>query len=263
MPAIKDLTIPSIDPKVVQTLAKNYHPLLYFPRLSNMLRDIFPERIFENNSKYDLHRLINDTVLENYQGESLLKYKLFQRYFNKKSIVGAYEIPVNKSRADFLAINGSTTSFEIKSVYDNFTKFNKQAADYLQVFEFNYLVVDQIHLEKAINLLPETFGLLTFKKGVFKKIIKSIQSNKIDPESQLNLLSKKELTTWFREEGDNIKQILQNSVPEIINSKFKKILKSRYQSRWDFIIRHYEAILPVDFQFFFNTNVDPKYIYYY
>ena len=42
-------------------------------------------------------------------------------------------------------------------------------ADYMLAFEFNYLVIDEIHIEKAKALLPESFGLWCYKKGKFQK----------------------------------------------------------------------------------------------
>ena len=245
----------------LQSVAKKYHPLLYISKLISILQDIFPIRNFEHFTKPDLHKLINDLLIEHYPGESLFKYKLFQQYINKRNIVAAYEIKVNNSRADFLTVNGHTTCFEIKSAYDNFSKFEKQAKDYLKVFEFNYLVVDHARSEKAADLIPPDFGLWTFQNGKYKRLKKAGVSTSLDPQAQLGLLNKRELTTAFPGCGASLPTILESHTSDAINSVFKKVLKSRYATRWEFVARHQKTILPIDLQFFFNTNIDPDRIY--
>jgi hypothetical protein len=250
-----------LDEKVIQSLAKQYHPLLYFTKLISLLQSLFPTEDFQDCSKHDLHLFVNETVLENYGGECLLKYKLSERYFHKRNIVAAYEMRVNNSRADFITINGNTTSFEIKSAHDNFTKFPKQSTDYLSVFEFNNLVVDHVHLSKALDLLPEYYGLWTYKNGKYRQIKKAVYNDQINPASQLGLLSKKERLGSFPEYQGNVELILACLRPEEINTRFKLILKARYCSRWNFIVKHRSSILPVDLQFFFNNNVLPLRVY--
>ena len=248
------------DTKVYNVLAKKYNTLDYSPRLAELLRSVYPSMNFDACSKYELHRILNDTLFENYNGEEILKYKLSQKYFNRKDIVAAFEIRVNNSRADFLTINGHTRSYEIKSELDNLSKFSKQAADYILAFEYNYLIVDQRHIEKAQDLLPYGFGLWSYKNGVYKKETGAKLNDKMDPEVQLNLLTKKERASYFGGTG-HLKEILNSYEASLINVKFKTILKSRYEDRWQFLVQNSKEILPIDIQFFFNTNVMPNQIY--
>jgi hypothetical protein len=250
-----------IENKLFNILAKKYNTLDYSPRLVELLRSVYPSMDFEDYSKYDLHRLLNDTLFENYNGEEILKYKLSQKYFNRKDIVAAFEIRVNNSRADFLTINGHTRSYEIKSELDNLSKFSKQAADYMLAFEYNYLIIDERHTEKARELMPQSFGLWTYKNGNYKREKGAKLNEAMNPEVQLKLLTKKERAFNFLNTGGNIKEILDSYDALQINHHFKTILKSRYKNRWEFLVRNNENILPIDTQFFFNTNVKPDYIY--
>lgn len=251
----------NIDRKTINTLAKKYNVLDYSVKLSSSLKGVFPNENFERFSKYELHKLLNDTLFQNYKGEEIFKYELFQNHINDKNIVAAFEIKVNNSRVDFLTINGHTTSFEIKSELDSLSKLSKQMADYMMAFEYNYLVTDDIHVEKAQELLPKSYGLVTYKGGKYKKLRKASFNGKMDSKVQLNLLTKREVVKWFPEGEGEIDSILSSLDTNTINCRFKKVLKGRYQNRWEFLKINKSEIFPMDVQFFFNTNIDPCLIY--
>lgn len=251
----------SVNKRAINLLAKSYNPLDYSVNLASLLKSVYPSENFDFFSKYDLHKLLNDTILQHYNGEEVLKYKLFQCYLNKKNFVAAFEIRVNNSRVDFLTINGASTSFEIKSELDNLSKLNKQMFDYMLAFEYNYLVVDAKHIKKARGLLPEQFGLWVYKNGKFQKAKKALLNDKMNPEAQLKLLSKKELANFFPYKDKDIVCILNKFDASSINKIFKEALKKRYKSRWDFLVNYEKQILPIDIQFFFNTNIQPRHIY--
>lgn len=247
--------------KAINNLAKKYNTLDYYINLATSLKSVFPSENFDHFTKYELHKRLNETILENYKGEEILKYKLFENYINKKNLIAAFETSVNNSRVDFLTINGCTTSFEIKSELDNLSKLSKQIADYQLVFEYNYLVVDEKHIEKAKKILPKSYGLWCYKKDKYQKLKKAELNDKIDPEVQLSVLTKQELIEAFPETNGLPEVILDRYDLRYINLHFKKTLKSRYKSRWCFLKDNQDSIFPIDVQFFFNTNIEPKYIY--
>lgn len=250
-----------VDNKLVKLIAKSYNPLDYNQQLIQLLSFAYPSLSFEGWDKFKLHQLVNDVVISKYDGEQVLKYYLFKNFYKKK-VIAAFEIKVNNSRADFLTINGSTNSFEIKSSLDNLYKLKKQASDYIRTFEYNYLVMDEKHLQNASELVPSSFGLWSFKNGRKKVHRNAILNEKIDVEIQLSILTKKDLKRFFSEVNGNKRQILKLFKEEEINFRFKSALKSKYCKRWSFVVENVDLILPVDIQFFFKTNINPKHIYY-
>lgn len=247
--------------RAINNLAKNYSTLDYYVKLLSDLKGVYPTEHFEDFSKHELHKLLNNILFQYYNGEEILKYKLAERYLKQRSIIGAFEMKVNNSRVDFLTVNGVSTSYEIKSELDNLSKLSKQMADYMLAFEYNYLVVDEIHIEKAKDLLPASFGLWCYKNGKYRTLQKAKLNKKIDPQMQLQLLTKKELITSYPEEQGKIKKILNTYKGSSINHLFKETLKDRYRNRWKFLMSNKENIFPIDIQFFFNTNIDPHSIY--
>lgn len=254
-----NLNIDKLNNHDIITLARSYNILDYYPKLKRIVSSIFGISDFEGITKHDLHRLLNDTLILKYKGESTLKSLLVEEFVNR-NVTAAFEIKVNSSRVDFLTINGDTKSFEIKSELDNLVKLPKQIRDYSKVFEYNHIVIDQKHYYKALKIIPDEYGIWSFVNG--KKIIlrKATKNAQLDASLQLNLFTKNELTTNFNSIV-NIEEILNKYATSQINTSFKQMLKKRYSKRWNFIRNNKEEIFPIDYQFFFNNNINPKDIY--
>ena len=248
----------TIDSKLVKEIVKNYNTLDYAPKLRELVNLIYPKSNLNKFCKLDLHKKINDLVLDGYEGEQVLKYRLF-RAFQASNLIAAFEIRVRNSRVDFLTINGSTTSYEIKSSLDNLDKLAKQSKDYIGAFEFNNIVIDKRHLDKCYDIVPRSFGIITVEKFEHTFVRKPIFNRALNPETQLSLLTKKEIIKYFGR--FEIANIINDFSAIQINDLFKLALKARYRSRWDFIVEHADDILPIDLQFFFNKNVPPSFIY--
>jgi hypothetical protein len=77
--------------------------------------------------------------------------------------------------------------------------------------------------------------------------------------AQISLLNKKEKKQVFGMDTDL--EILSTKSQKHINEGLKIALKSRYQSRWNFLTSQWENILPIDIQFFFNKNINPNLVY--
>ncbi len=248
-----------VDINIVKRIARDYKTLDYPITLLSHLEKAYPQANFEGYSKLDLHRVLNNLLMNNYFGENIHKYKLVEKFKSHKRVIAAFEINVNSSRLDFLAINGVSTSFEIKSKLDNLYKLKKQLNDYQKAFEFNYLVIDEVHLDNALLIIPENIGLWVYEKKKYRQVRPSHLSDKIDSKFQLGLLTKKEMRTYFNYDKPNL--VINNYDKEKINTIFKSILKARYSAKWNFLVNNQSRILPIDFQFFFKQNIDPSYVY--
>lgn len=248
----------TLDTEQLSTVAKTYNTLQYAPQLLQWLSILKPNKDYSLYSKFRLHKELNNILLEFHGGEFAYKYALFERHANKK-LVGAFEMNVNNSRADFVTINGETSSFEIKTGKDNLGKLEKQSTDYLSNFEYNYIVLDETHLEKAKTILPKNYGILLFDGKIKRTYQKAGISKQLNAASQLQQLTKKEIQQFFR--CSNAPEVLVNYKKSAINTAFKEILKKRYSKRWNFIVQNSKSILPIDIQYFFNANIPPQIIY--
>jgi len=239
-------------------LAKSYSTLTYVKELREFVAAFYNTDKYNDFNKFELAKKINNDIFEHYNGEQILKYKLANE-FRKKKYVAAFEVKVKSSRADFLVINGDTKSFEIKSKIDTLNRLEKQTNDYGDVFEYNTVVIDIKHLDKVIATMPEYYGIWYYE-GKSKVVVReALYSPNINSEEQLKMLTKKEIRTAFK--TDEFNKILIEYSKEQINQIFKDVLKKRYNQRWDFLTTNWNSILPIDIQFFFNKNIDPKLIY--
>ena len=213
---------------------------------------------YQDFSKKDLHSAINGILMDKYAGEAQLKYKL-AHFFRKQKYQAGFEIKTNNARADFLAINGHTKCFEIKSERDNLSRLKSQLDSYAQIFEYIYIVGDRGNEKQLLELNYSRAGIWIFDGKKKIEIKPSELSTSIDPKKQLSILTKKELQTTYKY---NAAYDVLNKYDAIeINEKFKAALKNRYAKRWSFVQQRWDCILPFDLQFFFNQNVDPNLIY--
>ncbi len=246
---------------IINSVAKRYNILDYYTNLLSLLQQLYPTDDLSALTKYQIHEKLNEVLIGNYRGECVIKYNLFERNSINTDIVGAFEMNVNESRLDFITIGQQSTAYEIKSGLDSLSKLQKQCLDYTKVFEYNYLVVDACHLQKAIPMLPECYGIWCINGTDWQKTREATLSPHIDPTRQLKLLTKKELLRYFPFGIGNQDQAGKQYDADETNQRFKMALKQRYSKRWNFIVCNKDAILPLDIQFFFNHNISPSCIY--
>lgn len=239
-------------------LARTYHPLLSKVLLERAYLSYVDYPGHHVFSKMELHAAINQLLFEQYKGEGRLKYKLAE-HFTTEGYQAGFEIKVGSSRADFLAINGYTKCFEIKSERDNLSKLDKQLNDYSKVFEYVYVVTDYKNVAEIEKLAPANTGIWAFEKNRKIEIRSAQKGNFLDSKFQLSLFTKAEKVKIFKS-SDSF-QIIEKYSDSEINICFKQTLKRRYAKRWAFVKDEWTQILPYDLQFFFNKNISPELVY--
>lgn len=244
----------------LSALARAYSVLANQLTLKRILSAFFKDTDFNNYSKLELHSLVNEILYNNYTGEIKVKALLVD-YFIKHNVVSAFEIKANNSRLDFLRVNGKSISYEIKTELDNLHKLQKQISDYQNLFEYNYIVIDEKHFDNAIKLIPNTYGIFIVNQDKLKEKRKAVLNERLNPNRQLALFTKKEITNHFKGYNADIDNILRDFSEKDINTAFKEMLKNRYLSKWEFFLENKSEILPIDYQYFFNHNIQPKIIY--
>jgi hypothetical protein len=65
-----------------------------------------------------------------------------------------------EARVDLAVINGSLSGFELKSERDTLARLPRQALTYSRVFDYVHLVVAENHLDRALGLIPEWWGVV-------------------------------------------------------------------------------------------------------
>lgn len=130
---------------------------------------------FENKKNKELISEIYKTLKQNYRNEyyyknTLLNNLLF-KYHNPLKTTALTEIPVSKSIADFILLNGKATVYEIKTELDTFERLDSQLANYYKAFDNVCVVVHETKLDSIKNKLENSnIGIYYIsKRGALKK----------------------------------------------------------------------------------------------
>lgn len=135
---------------------------------------------------------------------------LNQKNIQPISILSELTIADGQARPDIVALYTFTHCFEIKGDNDRIERVVKQASYYHTTFKKNTLITTKKHLDKALKILPEFWGviLVSFLHGqiIFKYIRKASYNTKYNMQMAAKILWKIELQALLRE-----KQVHYNS----------------------------------------------------
>lgn len=258
---------------VAQSLFFSYSTLQSDSELENILKNQMANDDINLFVNKDPRGIINEVILKNYPNELSVKANFINEVLMKaKNQVTVFELIVGESRADLCKVNGSSTAYEIKTDLDNLKRLPKQIDDYLKIFERVFVICSEKKVtEIEACLIPEcgifSYNISKTGKYKFKQYKKALDSNKIDPQKQLEMLRRKELISGYdisvnSNKNEMINQILSRYSPEKINLVFKNIIKLRYKNQWEFLKENQERIYEIDYQWFFKNKVNPELIYY-
>jgi hypothetical protein len=264
----------SINPtfKNAQVLFNSYSTLQSKIVLRNILINTLDSKTLDSFNTQNTREIYNNIILKYYPNELSVKSSFInQVLFKANNHVTIFELPIGSSRIDLCKLNGSSVAFEIKTDLDNLLRLNKQLNDYLEIFEKVYVICS---LNKLPDIEKETIpicGIYTYsisKNGNYKFNLyrQALTSKNLNPEKQLNILRKQEITKNFTDapftnREDTTSLILQKYTITKINEIFKEAIKSRYQNQWDFLRNNKTQILEIDYQWFFKNTINPDLIY--
>jgi hypothetical protein len=78
-------------------------------------------------------------------------------------LVHELAIPQHSARVDLAWISASLTGFEIKSGADTLQRLPAQQLAYGRVFDRMYLALESCHLERALSVIPNWWGVLELR----------------------------------------------------------------------------------------------------
>lgn len=158
--------------------------------------------ISQLDMRKNVYTFFNDiykVLLKNYRNEYVYKNIIIKKILlGKHSLNTAHlinECRVGNSKADCVILNGTSTVYEIKSEFDNFSRLNMQLEDYKKAFEYIYIVIPSSSLEKLEIHLDDNFiGIMILNKNNTITKRREAKSNKLryDKKIIFDLLRKEE-----------------------------------------------------------------------
>ncbi|WP_198334821.1 sce7726 family protein [Psychrobacter namhaensis] len=176
----------------------------------------------------------------------VVKKNIIKNHIHDPTALVVEELGLNfgRSRIDIAVINGEIHGYELKSDSDNLLRLPRQVEAYSAVMDKVTLVVGSTHADKAIQLIPDWWGVkiatqgsrggITLKTERRTKLNKSIEPLELIKlawkDEVLELLSQRILVDW------RIKKLKKREIYQLVVDSFshdelrnhiRTILKSR------------------------------------
>ena len=139
---------------VFQDLIRNEKSKVYSSVVAKYIDNVSYKKnidIFE-----EIYSLMSKKYRNEYFYKNTLLTKLLLHKHNLASTVALTQIPIGKSKADFVLINGKATVYEIKSELDNYNRLESQLVDYFKAFNNVCVVAPECEFEKLEDMLSST-----------------------------------------------------------------------------------------------------------
>lgn len=170
----------------------------------------------------------NDAVIRD-----ILKNQLILKHSKDKTVRIIEELGVNhgSARVDIAVVNGILHGYEIKSDLDTLKRLPSQITAYNAVFDKITVVVGINHIQSAIDLIPEWWGISLVRKnsenGLYLSKIRDAETNEnIDSISLARLLWRDEALALL--ESINAAKGVRAKTRKVIYEKLAEEL-SQYQ----------------------------------
>ena len=100
--------------------------------------------------------------MKDYQIREAFHRKALQEHHNSSTTLVIDELGLEHgtSRADIAVINEQLIGYEIKSNVDTLNRLSSQIISYNAIFDWSILIVTRRHLDEAIRLIPEWWGVI-------------------------------------------------------------------------------------------------------
>lgn len=150
-------------------------------------------------SKRELIRDIYEYMTREYRNEYIYKNTLLNKLLlgrhSLNTTSALTEIPIGKSKADFVLINGKGVVYEIKTELDSFDRLESQLNDYYKAFKLVYVVTCESNYKKLDEILAKSnvgICVLTKRNTISTKKEAVEDSSKLDFNTMFKMLRKNE-----------------------------------------------------------------------
>ena len=263
----------SITVKQAKKLYNEYSPFYTNDDLHSLLKSV---QVNSSKITKNIREYYVDLIKTHYVNEQIVKSAFIKKYslhLSTKRTVTIFELDANESRSDICMVNGKSKVFEIKTEYDTYVRLEKQLEDYSKLFDEIYIIIPECQLASVMPMLDEKIGVYTYIQNRlgnlnFNAFRNAKQNHCIDPVTQLNLFTKRQLSSLCKEKSlkvssktDMVTSLLDFYNPHDINKMYKEMLKTKYKNKWEFVKKYKNQITDLDYQWFFTNNLPIEIVY--
>lgn len=158
----------------------------------------------------EIYSYLDHQYRNEYFYKNTLLNKLIVNVHRLRTTVALTEVPIAKSKADFIMINGKAVVYEIKTELDTFDRLKSQIADYYKAFDHVCVVTS---LEQSEILMKEVenspLGIYVLSKRNTIQRIKEPQEyrERLDLQYIFKILNKPEYEQLLLRLGDTLPNV--------------------------------------------------------
>lgn len=171
---------------------------------------------------------------------TILNKLLFAKHDYRKTIA-LTELPIDKSKADFVMINGKGVVYEIKTELDNLDRIETQVQDYYKAFTEVIVVTYEENVEKVMATVPKSVGIMLLTKRQALRLVRNaeILDKYLDYYTIFKILRKNEFEQILVDNGLRLPEVIQfeyykecfNLIQEINIQELQKEMLKQLKSR--------------------------------
>lgn len=200
---------------------------------------------------------------------TILNKLLFAKH-DYKTTIALTELPIDKSKADIVMINGKGVVYEIKTELDNLDRIKTQIQDYYKAFTEVVIVTYEGNIKKVIDAVPESVGIMQLTKRQSLKTVRnaSIADQFLDYNTVFKILRKKEFEQVLEDNGLELPNVSQfeyyrecyKLIREIDIKKLQKELLEQLKTRMKLETAKFSMDSPEEVRFltYFDGNIQTK-----
>ncbi|UYZ22526.1 sce7726 family protein [Mesobacillus jeotgali] len=185
---------------IFMDLINNHENSLYDVCIKRYLQDV--EAKDNNSLVHEIYKYLKKQYRNEYFYKNTLLNKLLLGKHSINTTTALTEIPVNKSKADFILINGKAIVYEIKTGLDTFERLNSQINDYYKAFKHVCVVTPESSFQKLNDLLSNSnvgIYVLTDRDTISIRKEPVEDNSKLDHTTMFKLLRKYEFENILQE----------------------------------------------------------------
>lgn len=240
-------------------------------KTDNVYATVVKRYICNPNQKKN-RQLISEIYCElknNYRNEYFYKNTLLNKLLlgvhSINTTTALTEVPIAKSKADFVLINGKAVVYEIKTELDNLERLSSQIDDYYKAFDHVAVVTFEknlLQLQKVLDSIDKPVGIYVLRKnGKLGTIHK--------PQRYIEDLNKEIIFKLLRKyEYENIITNYYGYLPEVSQFKYYTACKQLFleiplEESYLYVLKNLKKRMQLEKQEFVKVPYELKFLAYF
>lgn len=240
-------------------------------KTDNVYATVVKRYICNPNQKKN-RQLISEIYCElknNYRNEYFYKNTLLNKLLlgvhSINTTTALTEVPIAKSKADFVLINGKAVVYEIKTELDNLERLSSQIDDYYKAFDHVAVVTFEknlLQLQKVLDSIDKPVGIYVLRKNGKLGMIQK-------PQRYIEDLNKEIIFKLLRKnEYENIITHCYGYLPEVSQFKYYTACKQLFleiplEESYLYVLKNLKKRMQLEKQEFVKVPYELKFLAYF